>query len=346
MSRSSDTRQRTREAAAQLVASGKRPHEITVDLIYAAIQQGSRTTINDALKAWRDERTKADAIGADLPPALVDSMRSLWVSAVEHGERVFEARSDALENQVAGERARADAAEQRWADVQAALQHATADGAAEKQTHAQTRAELANTRDAAAIAQTRAADLEQQLVQLREQAANEQAALQEAMAQQAAEYRETLSSRDRGYQAEIEKATVRLESAQDHMLQNVDAAREAQKRAESQLAKLQQRYDALQAEHTEQRIKLGEQARELQQHAAHRLQQETEIKQLREESHRLAVDLASVRGQLTAATTQIAAAEDRARSAEARLDRSLADSRALPAKKTAVKGKGTGDHRD
>ncbi|MEY2159704.1 MULTISPECIES: hypothetical protein [unclassified Rhodanobacter] len=38
MSRVSDTRQRTREAAAQLVAGGKRSHEITVDQIYAAIQ--------------------------------------------------------------------------------------------------------------------------------------------------------------------------------------------------------------------------------------------------------------------------------------------------------------------
>ncbi|GMV31045.1 MAG: hypothetical protein AMXMBFR59_31700 [Rhodanobacteraceae bacterium] len=80
MSRSSDTRQRTREAAAQLVAGGKHPHEITVDAIYAVIQQGSRTTINDALKTWREERTKVDALGADLPPALADSMRSLWVS--------------------------------------------------------------------------------------------------------------------------------------------------------------------------------------------------------------------------------------------------------------------------
>lgn len=346
MSRSSDTRQRTREAAAQLVAGGKRPHEITVDAIYAVIQQGSRTTINDALKAWREERTKVDALGADLPPALAETMRSLWVSAVEHGERVFEERRGALEEQIAGERARANATEQRCSDLHAALQHATADGAAEKQAHAETRAELATTREALAVAQIRATDLEQQLVQCREQAANEQAVLHEVLTQQAAEFRDTLASRDRGYQAEIEKATARLESAQDHMLQNVDTAREAQKRAESQLEKLQQRHGALQAEHTEQRIALGELTRERQQHAAHHLQRETEIQQRREESHRLAVDLASVHGQLAAATTQIAVAEDRARSAEARLDRSLAESRASPAKKMAMKGKGAGANRD
>lgn len=339
MSRSSDTRQRTREAAAQLVAGGKRPHEITVDLIYAAIQQGSRTTINDALKAWRDERTKVDALGADLPPALTDSMRSLWVSAVEHGERVFEERRGALENQVAGESARADAAEQRYVDAHAALQRATAAGAAEQQAHAQTRTELATTRDALAVAQTRAADFEQQLAQLREQSARDQAMLQETAARQAAEFRETLVSRDRSYQTEINKATARLESAQDHMLQNVDAAREAQKRAEAQLTKLQQRFDGLQAEHTDQRLKLGEQTRELQQHATHRDQQQAEIKQLREENHRLAVDLAGAHGQLTATTNQLAAAEDRARSAEARLDRSLTDSRTQPLKKMPAKAK-------
>jgi len=208
MSRSSDTRQRTREAAAHLAAGGKRPHEITVDLIYAAIQQGSRTTINDALKIWRDERTKADALGADLPPALADSMRSLWVSAIEHGERVFEERRGALEEQVAVECSRADAAEQRCAEVQAALRHATADGATEKQEHTQTRAELAITREALTVAQTRATDLEEQLAQLRDRAAHEQATLQDSLTRQAAEFRDTLAIRDRSYQAEIDKARI------------------------------------------------------------------------------------------------------------------------------------------
>jgi len=50
MSRVSDTRLRTREAAAHLVTAGRRPHDLTVDLIYAEIKQGSRTTINDELQ--------------------------------------------------------------------------------------------------------------------------------------------------------------------------------------------------------------------------------------------------------------------------------------------------------
>jgi len=47
----------------------------------------------------------------------------------------------------------------------------------------------------------------------------------------------------------------------------------------------------------------------------------------REDSQRVAVHFAGVRGQLAATPTQIAVAADRARSAEMRLDRSLADSR-------------------
>src|SRR3546814_6347214 len=80
-----------------LVAGAKRPHEITVDQIYAVIQQGSRTTINDELKLWKDERTKIDALSADLPPAVADAMRSLWVAAVEPGERAFTEQREAME---------------------------------------------------------------------------------------------------------------------------------------------------------------------------------------------------------------------------------------------------------
>ena len=59
MSRVSDTRLRTREAATHLVTTGRRAHDLTVDLIYAEIKQGSRTTINDELKLWKDEQAKA-----------------------------------------------------------------------------------------------------------------------------------------------------------------------------------------------------------------------------------------------------------------------------------------------
>jgi len=44
-------------------------------------------------------KAQADALGAELPP-VADSMRLLWVVAVEHGERVFEQRRAELEAQL------------------------------------------------------------------------------------------------------------------------------------------------------------------------------------------------------------------------------------------------------
>lgn len=325
MSRSSDTRQRTREAAAQLVAGGRRPHEITVDAIYAVIQQGSRTTINDALKAWREERTKVDALGADLPPALADTMRSLWGSAVEHGEQVFSEQRQAFEDQVAAETTRADAAVRQRDELQSALDRAVAAGDAEKTAHAQSRDELAHTRAAVAAAATHAADLDQQLTRVREEAARDHAALQATLERQAAEFQEALANRDRGYQTELDKATTRLQSAQDHMLQNIDAAREAQKRAEAQQTKLQQRVDTLQVDLTDLRVKHAEQGRELHLQRDREAALSDALQRSRDESQRLAIDLAGTNGQLYATASQIAAAEDRARVAEARLDRTLAE---------------------
>lgn len=48
----------------------------------------------------------------------------------------------------------------------------------------------------------------------------------------------------------------------------------------------------------------------------------------RDESLRLAIDLAGANAQISAAASQIAAAKDRARVAEARLDRNLAEAQA------------------
>ncbi len=51
-------------------------------------------------------RPRADALEADLPPVIADTMRSLWVLAVEHGERMFEERRGELETLLATARER------------------------------------------------------------------------------------------------------------------------------------------------------------------------------------------------------------------------------------------------
>jgi len=108
MSRISDTRFRTREAAARLVAAGRLPHELTVDLIYAEIRQGSRTTINDELKLWKDEQARIDALSAALPPTVANAMLSVWALAVEHGEQVFAQRGEELETEATAAAIRAE----------------------------------------------------------------------------------------------------------------------------------------------------------------------------------------------------------------------------------------------
>ncbi|GMV30030.1 MAG: hypothetical protein AMXMBFR59_21550 [Rhodanobacteraceae bacterium] len=112
------------------------------------------------------------------------------------------------------------------------------------------------------------------------------------------------------------------------MLQNVDTAREAQKRAEAQQAKLQKRVDTLQADIMELRVKHAEQGRELKLQRKREAASSEALQRSRDESQRLAIDLASANGQLSAAASQIAAAEDRARAAEARFDHALAEAQA------------------
>ncbi|MFM0515126.1 DNA-binding protein [Paraburkholderia sp. RL17-373-BIF-A] len=108
MSRISDTRLLTRQAAARLVVAGRRPHDLTVDLIYAEICQGSRTTIKDELKVWKDEQARVDALSAALPPAVANAMLSVWALAVEHGEQAFAQRGEELETEATGAAMRAE----------------------------------------------------------------------------------------------------------------------------------------------------------------------------------------------------------------------------------------------
>src|SRR5271165_1828520 len=118
MSRISDTRFRTREAAARLVKSGRQAHKVTVDLIYAEIRQGSRTTINDELKLWKDEQTKVDALRAALPRPVADAMLTAWATAVEHGEKAFSKRSEEIEQELAQTHDRIEQLQGKLADLQ------------------------------------------------------------------------------------------------------------------------------------------------------------------------------------------------------------------------------------
>jgi chromosome segregation ATPase len=315
MSRVCDTRQRTREAAAQLVASGKRPHEITVDQIYASIQQGSRTTINDELKQWKDERTKADALGADLPAAVADAMRALWVAAVEQGEAVFAEQRSTLEAALAD-------AEQQQATVTRARDDVLATSTAlteqcealRRQIAAlQARTEFEVTAKNQALQDGQA--LQQKFTALQNDTAEQIERIRQTQTAQAEEFQAAIASRDAVFQAERDKANERMESAQARMLQEIDAAREGQRRAESQLTKARARLEQQQANLAELRLDAGRHQREL-------AERETRLEALATavaDRDRTAVELAAARGQLEGLGTAMQSLEARANAAEARL---------------------------
>jgi chromosome segregation ATPase len=68
------------------------PEKITVDKIYTVIQQGSRTTINDELKAWRVDKSKPE-----VPKELLD----LWNGTVKRAGEVFAQDRECMEAEVA-----------------------------------------------------------------------------------------------------------------------------------------------------------------------------------------------------------------------------------------------------
>lgn len=315
MSRVSDTRKRTREAAAQLVASGKRPHEITVDQIYAAIQQGSRTTINDELKLWKDERAKADALGAGLPPAIADAMRSLWVAAVEQGEQVFGEHRHALESDLEVLRRAHDGAVVERDTALEIAQQLQQQLNQHREESAELRQQIAQETEAKREALGLVHALRQEVATVRTDLTHQLDEARQAQDRMTSEFQSTLAIRDAAFQAERDKANERVEAAQARMLQETDAAREGLRRAEHHMVKLRQRCEEQQGSLTEARMEVARYRREL----ADREFQIAALAGVQTERDQLALDLAAIRGQLTGMTVAIQSAEARATAAESRL---------------------------
>lgn len=315
MSRVSNTRQRTREAAATLVADGKRPHELTVDLIYVAIQQGSRTTINDELKLWKDERAKADALGAELPPAIADAMRSLWVAAVEQGEQVFGEHRQTLESDLATlQRAHDDVVAERDAGLTAVdqLRHETSHL---REQGAELEHRLARETEGKRDALGQIQALQQEVATVRADMFHQLEAAQHTQERLTTEFQATIATRDATFQAERDKANERIEATQARMLQETDTAREGLRQAEQRMAKLRQRGEEQQTRLTELRLEIARHRRELADAAA-RL---AGLASVTADRDQLALELATARGQIAGMATAIQSMEARAVAAETQL---------------------------
>ena len=315
MSRVSDTRQRTREAAAALVAEGKRPHELTVDLIYAAIRQGSRTTINDELKLWKDERTKADALGTDLPPAIADAMRSLWVAAVEQGEQVFGEQRQALESDLATLQRTHDVVVVERDAALSTVQQLQQEIERLREQNAQVQLQLSQESEAKRNALGQIQALQREIATVRADMTQQLEEARDVQQRLTSEFQSTIAARDTAFQSERDKANERVEVAQTRMLQETDAARAGLRQAEQQLVKARKRNEEQQADLTELRLEVARHQRKL-------AESETRMKalaQVKDERDKLTLELATLHGQLAGLTTAVQSAEARAVAAESRL---------------------------
>ena len=337
MSRVSNTRIRTRESAARLVAAGRRPHELTVDLIYAEIRQGSRTTINDELKLWKDEQARVDALSGALPPAVANAMMAAWAVAVEHGEKVFEQRQAEVEGELAAALQRTQAFEADLVQEQEEAAGLRAQLASRQAEVEALRDEVARGRAEAGAAQARAQTLEQRVESLRAEAEQRLATANTAHERRLAELQDVMATQEQAFRAEIDKATERLEGVQKHVMLQVAEAREASKRAEALLAKAQQKNEELSADAQQLRAELASQTQQSARSREDLAKVSQAADQLRTERESLIQQLAMLTGKLDAQTTQIESLEIRAVGAETRLEEALKRSAATK-KKTAKAG--------
>ncbi|TAM18746.1 MAG: integrase [Pandoraea sp.] len=305
MSRISDTRLRTREAAARLVAAGRRPHELTVDLIYAEIRQGSRTTINDELKLWKDEQARNDALAAALPPAVANAMRSLWSLAIEHGEEVFTARGEELEREAADATARAASLAASQAALEGEAQALRAQLEERDARFVAAAAELARAEASreAALREAQAAAAERDAA--RAQADEALRAAQAAHARELEALRAEHAERETALRTQIDQAAMRLEGVQKRVMMQTEEARDAQRRAETALAKTQQRNEQLVGDVQRQAADAAEQRRLAERNEKQLASAMEEARELRRERDALVQQLAHLQGQVAARTAPL-----------------------------------------
>lgn len=323
MSRVSDTRLRTREAAAHLVAAGRRPHDLTVDLIYAEIKQGSRTTINDELKLWKDEQAKADALTAALPPAVAKAMINIWTVAVEHGEKVFDQGREELETQLLQATTRIEGLQSEKSDLGQQVEGLCADVARGQSDLDALREQLATERATKEAAVSRANALEQQLESAKIDSAQAISILKAEYRQRVEELQATIATQESSFRQEIDKATERLEGVQKHVMLQVTEAREAQKRAEAQLSKASQKNEQLLAEVQQIRRQIASLTQTSERAQTDLAQAHGEMNRLQSEREALIQQVAMATGKLGALGEQIESLERRAVGAETRLGDAL-----------------------
>lgn len=284
----------------RLVAAGRLPHELTVDLIYAEIRQGSRTTINDELKLWKDEQARNDALAAALPAPVAGAMLSLWALAVEHDEQVFARRGEELEQEAADATQRAESLAASHATLEAQLQMLREQLVDRDVRLAAASAEMARARaeHEAAVRECQAVSAERDTARADANAA--QRAAHAAHAREVEALRAERAEREAALRAQIDQAATRLEGVQKRVMLQTEEARDAQRRAETALTKAQQRNEQLVGEVQRISADAAEQRRLAERHEKQLASAIEEARELRRERDALAHQGALLQGQLAA----------------------------------------------
>jgi len=250
-------------------------------------------------------------------------MLNIWVVAVEHGEKVFDARREEVETQFVKATARIEHLEseksrlvQRVEDLQAHIAQGQSDLGALREMVASER-----VAKEAAIAQLNA--LDQQLESVKAHSEQAISILKSEYRHHIDEMQAALAAQEAAFRKEIDIATERLEGVRKHVMLQVTEARDAQKRSEAQLSKASQKNEQLSADLQllgRQIATMTQVSERTQADLAHAHEETT---QLRTERELFIQQLAAATGKIDAQRERLESLERRAIGAETRLEDAL-----------------------
>ena len=225
------TQEQVNTAADALVAAGDKP---TVEKVRAALGTGSPNTVTRMLDAWRSglaERLQKVLQLPELPPEAGQAMTALWQLAVEHANRLLQARMAEGQAALMANEARLDEERMRWTTTLTEAETAVA--------QARTRQELAEHACANLDSQLRDSHaLREDLVQQRDRLqalADRQTGELEAMQ---ADKTARLAAADQ----ERERMATHIRAVEDRAHQEVDRARQETKQWQQRLEATERSY--------------------------------------------------------------------------------------------------------
>ncbi len=298
-------------------------------MIYAEIRQGSRTTINDELKLWKDEQTKVDALRAALPRPVADAMLIAWATAVEHGENTFSKRSEEIEQELAQAHDRTVQLHEKLADLQRENSALQAELDHSRNELSSIRQEASTERTAKESAQARLDILEKEVDAAREGAQKIVLEMKLECQSKVEVLKEKVSAEEEKFRAEITRATEQLETIRKQVLEQVSVAQKSKEETEFRLEIAHKENARRSAEIQKLRTDLAIQFELREQMLEAKAKAESNLERLSTERDSIVRDLARASGRLSAQTAQIESLERRAVSAESRLEKERSDALSL-----------------